>query len=117
MAYDIILEERITRLLQLKGIDFEARKMMGGLVYMVDQKMCVGIVKDQLMARINPEIYAECIEMPHCSEMNFTGRPMKGYVFITPEGLIQDHDLDYWVQLCLDFNPLAKASKKKKKKT
>ncbi len=115
MAYDIQLEERITRLLNLKGCLFEAKKMMGGLCYMVDDKMCVGIVKDQLMARIDPEIYSESLENPHCSEMNFTGRPMKGYVFISPEGLVEEHQLDYWVQLCLDFNPKAKSSKKKKK--
>jgi len=46
--------------------------------------------------------------------MDFTGRPMKGYVFITPDGFDLDIDLEYWLQLCLDFNPLAKRSKKKK---
>ena len=117
MAYDTNLEERITRLLNLKGYPFEAKKMMGGLCYMIDDKMCIGIIKDQLMARINPDIYQESLENPHCSEMNFTGRPMKGYVYIEPEGLVNDHDLAHWVQLCLDFNPLAKSSKKKKKKT
>lgn len=48
--------------------------------------------------------------------MNFTGRPMKGYVFIGPEGTDMDDDLAYWIQLALDFNPLAKSSKKKSKK-
>ena len=115
MAYDTNLEERITRVLQLKSCDFEAKKMMGGLCYMIDDKMCVGIIKDQLMARINPDIYHESLELPHCNEMNFTGSPMKGYVYVEPEGLINDADLEYWIQLCLDFNPLAKSSKKKKK--
>ncbi len=46
--------------------------------------------------------------------MDFTGRSIKGYVFVTPEGFDMEEDLDYWLQLCLDFNPLAKASKKRK---
>ena len=83
---------------------------------MIDDKMCVGIVKDELMARIGPDKYEEALEKEGCKEMNFTGRPMKGYVFIEPEAMDMDKDLEYWVQLCLDFNPLAKSSKKKKKK-
>jgi len=65
------------------------------------------------MARINPNIYANALSKKGCKEMDFTGRPMKGYVFIEPEGIDMDDDLEYWVQLCLDFNPLAKSSKKK----
>jgi len=115
MAYDTNLEARITRILQLKQLDFIPKKMMGGLCYMLNDKMCVGIIKDQLMARINPDIYHQALEHPHCSEMNFTGRPMKGYVYIDPEGLVDDSNLEYWIQLCIDFNPIAKASKRKKK--
>ena len=51
-----------------------------------------------------------------CKEMNFTGRSMKGYVFLEPTAMDMEEELAYWVQLCLDFNPLAKSSKKKKKK-
>lgn len=90
--------------------------MMGGLCYMVDGKMCVGVLKDEVMARIDPEIYQESLEKPGCKEMNFTGRPMKGFVFLTDEAIDEDRNLSYWLQLALDFNPKAKASKKKKKK-
>lgn len=80
---------------------------------MVDDKMCVGIVGEELMARIDPDIYEEALDKPGCKEMNFTGRPMKGFVFIESEGTDMDDDLDYWVELCLEFNPRAKSSKKK----
>ena len=82
---------------------------------MVDEKMCVGIVKNELMARIDPEIYDEALSKKGCKEMNFTGRPMKGFVFVEPEAIDLDTDLDYWIDLCLDFNPKAKSSKKKSK--
>lgn len=115
MAYDEYLAERIRQSLQNKGSQFEEKKMMGGLCFMVDGKMCVGVNRNEVMARIHPDLYAESLEKPRCKEMNFTGRPMKGFVFIEPEGTDMEDDLDYWIQLCLDFNPLAKASKKRKK--
>ena len=115
MAYDTYLEERMTRVLESKKVGFEAKKMMGGLCYMVDDKMCFGIVGDQMMARINPENYEECLQKDGCSEMNFTGRAMKGFVFVDAQAIDCEDDLEEWIQLCLDFNPLAKSSKKKKK--
>lgn len=81
---------------------------------MVDDKMCVGIVKDQLMARIGPEAYEAELEKSGVHEMNFTGRAMKGYVFVDNEAVDFDKDLEYWIDRCLEFNPKAKSSKKKK---
>ena len=89
---------------------------MGGLCFMVDDKMCVGIVKEELMARIGPDAYEAALQKEGCKEMNFTGRTMKGYVFLEPSAVDLEEDLSYWVQLCLEFNPKAKASKRKKKK-
>ena len=66
------------------------------------------------MARIDPEIYEEALTKKGCREMDFTKRPMIGYVYVEPEAIDLDEDLAYWVQLCLDFNPKAKSSKKKK---
>ena len=114
MAYDEFLEERISNVLNRKKISFEAKKMMGGLCYMVDEKMCIGIVKDELMARIDPEIYEQCLKKDGCKEMNFTGRAMKGMVFVEPHAFDSESDLEEWVDLCLEFNPKAKSSKKKK---
>jgi hypothetical protein len=72
------------------------------------------VLKERLMARIDPAIHEEALAKKGCVEMDFTGKPMKGFVFIEPEGIDKDSDLQYWMQLCIDFNPMAKASKKKK---
>jgi len=88
-------------------------KMMGGLCFMVDDKMCIGIVKESLMARIDPEEEDDLLSKEGSKPMDFTGRPMKGYLFIESEGVDMDEDLDFWVEKCLDFNPKAKSSKKK----
>ena len=114
MAYNEILEERCNDYLAGKQVEYRSMKMMGGLCYMIDEKMCFGIVNNQLMARIGPDAYQEALQKKHCSEMNFTGRAMKGYVFIDDEGTVSDEELAYWIDLCLAFNPLAKSSKKKK---
>ena len=114
MAYNKVLAERIHRVFEDKKVDFEDKKMMGGLCYMVDDKMCVGVVKDDLMARIGEEAYAKVIDRRGCRPMDFTNRPMKGYVFVAPEGTDMEKDLEFWIQLALEFNPIAKSSKKKK---
>ena len=114
MAYNEYLGERIDNALQKMGIAFEERKMMGGLAFMVDEKMCVGVVKENLMARIDPEIFETALTKPGCEPMDFTGKQMKGFVFVTPEAIDQDEDLDYWIELALEFNPRAKSSNKNK---
>ena len=116
MAYNEYLADRISQFFKEKSIPFEAKKMMGGLCFMIDNKMCVGVNKDEIMARLNPNIYEESLTKEGCNEMNFTGRPMKGFVFLKDEAIDLEDDLYYWLQLALDFNPLAKANKKKTKK-
>jgi len=115
MAYDEYLQERIESILNEKRIQYDARKMMGGLVYMVDDKMCFGIVKGDLMARVGTDAYDELMERNGARPMDFTKRPMKGYIFVAPEGIDYEEDLEFWIDKCLEFNPMAKASKKKKK--
>ncbi len=114
MAYNEFLGERIGIALKRKGVSFEEKKMMGGLAMMVDEKMCVGVIKNNLMARIDPDIYETALSRDACKPMDFTGKRMKGYVFVEPEGIDQEEDLEYWLELALEFNPRAKSSKKKK---
>ena len=83
---------------------------------MVNDKMCVGVEKERLMVRLNPEIYEEVIEKEGCLPMDFTGKIMKGYVFVDINALNTKKKLEYWIKLALEFNEIAKASKKKKKK-
>ena len=111
MAYDEKLAGRVRELLSSKR-NVAEKKMMGGLTFMVNNKMCVGILNDELMARIDPEIYESALERKGSREMDFTGRPMKGFVFIDPEGTKSKKDLEYWIKLALDYNKRAKASKK-----
>ncbi|MFK8058935.1 MAG: TfoX/Sxy family protein [Polaribacter sp.] len=114
MAYSEYLADRVSQFLNEKSVPFIAKKMMGGLLFMVDDKMYVAVNIDEIMARINPEIYEESLQKEDCREMNFTGKPMKGFVSLTEEAIDLDKDLHYWLQLALDFNPLAKSSKKRK---
>ena len=111
MAYDKKLAQRVRESLPRR--DVEEKKMMGGLTFMVNSKMCVGILKDDLMARIDPDVYEIALRKKGCREMNFTGRPMKGFVFVGPSGTSNKKDLKYWLDLALDFNKRAKASKKR----
>lgn len=115
MAFDIYQQERIDRILTDNNVEFHSKKMMGGLCYMSDGKMLCGLLKDQLMARIGIDAYEEALKRDHVKEMSFTGRAMKGYVFVEGAGMDLDDDLEYWIMKCIEFNPLAKASKKKKK--
>jgi TfoX/Sxy family transcriptional regulator of competence genes len=115
MAYDEKLADRIREfLVDLPKVD--EKQMMGGLTFMVNDKMCVGVIKGEMMARIDPEKYDEALEKHGCRPMDFTGRPMKGWIYISPEGLEQVKDMEYWVNLALEFNLKAKSSKKSKSK-
>jgi TfoX/Sxy family transcriptional regulator of competence genes len=114
MAYDTKLAERIRESLSsLKRID--EKKMMGGLSFLYNGKMCVGIIKDEMMCRIDPEIHEAAIEKKGCRTMDFTKKPMKGWVMIDQNGMKNKKDFDYWIGLALEFNKKAKASKKREK--
>ena len=113
MPYNEHLADRIRNTFKAKGVQFEEKKMMGGVCYMVDDKMCAGVVKNNLMARVGPDQYTEALKRKGAREMEFTKRPMKGYVFVEPEGW--DMDLESWIDMCLVFNPLANASNKRKR--
>lgn len=111
MAFDERLACRVRDLLAGRGKVAE-KKMMGGLTFMVNGKMCVGVVGNELMARIDPVVYNEALTRKGCREMDFTGKPMRGFVFVGPAGTSRATDLDRWIRLALDFNKKAKASRK-----
>lgn len=110
MAFDEHLGDRIRQILQTKSVPFYDKKMMGGLVFMVNDKMCCGIHIDKkygdslLMAKIGVEAYKKEIHKEECLPMDFTGRPMNGYIFITPLGFDLDTDLDYWISKAVIYN-------------
>lgn len=117
MAYDEFLADRTRQAFHELAVAFETKRMMGGLIFMVDGKMCVGLDKDKasgddrLMARIGPAEYEKALKEKGVGKMDFTGRPMKGFVFIGSKAIDSDEDLKYWLRKALDFNPKAKNSK------
>ena len=116
MAYNDHLADRLRRVFEEKKVhNIEEKKMMGGLTFMVNGKMCIGIVKDDLMVRLNPDLHEDAILKIGARTMDFTAKPMRGYIFVNAEGVDKDAGLEDWIQLAVDFNVLAKASKKTKK--
>jgi hypothetical protein len=118
MAYDEFLADRVRQIFKDLRIGYAEKKMMGGLIFMVDEKMCVGVDidkktgEDRLMARIGEEEYLAALKEKGSREMDFTGTPMKGFVFIGPDGFDKDDDLEYWLKMAIKFNPQAKQTKK-----
>lgn len=113
MAYNEKLAHRIREAL-VNVPKVEEKFMFGGMCFMVNDKMCIGVAKYEMMCRIDPEREKEALGKDGCRPMDFTGRPMKGYVFIDDDGMKTKKMFDYWIGLCLEFNSKAKASKKKK---
>lgn len=93
----------------------DEKKMFGGICFMVDDKMCVGVTKDHLMVRFDPALNDAILERHDAMPMDFTGKIMKGFAFVDPENLRTRRQLDFWIQLALDWNRKAPASKKKSK--
>jgi len=103
MSYDEGVAERLRELFEdRRGIT--EKKMFGGLAFMYRGHMLVGIIEDSLMARVGPAEYANALAQANVREMDFTGKPMKGYVYVDPDGFESDADLSRWVGLCLRFN-------------
>jgi TfoX/Sxy family transcriptional regulator of competence genes len=114
MAYNEKLADRVREIISRTHDHVEEKKMFGGLCFMVNDKMCLGVEKERMMVRLDPSVYEEVLEKDGCTPMDFTGKVMKGYVFVDAAVLDTNRKLDYWVQLALDFNKKAKASGKKK---
>jgi hypothetical protein len=102
MAYDEGVAERLREIFAGRE-DVVEMKMFGGIAFMVSGNMCCGIIGEALMARVGPEQYEEALALPHAREMDFTGKPMKGFVYVEPEGFASDEDLNSWVDRCEQF--------------
>lgn len=112
MAYSEELADRIREeMLDIKKL--EEKKMFGGVCFMVNDKMCVGVSKDHLMVRFDPALQETIMNRKGAKPMEFTKKVMNGFAFVDPDTLNNKKDLRYWIDLALEFNPRAKASKKK----
>jgi TfoX/Sxy family transcriptional regulator of competence genes len=96
MPYDEGLAQRVRELLADEP-GLSEKRMFGGLAFLLKGNMCVGIVKDALMVRVGPDAYHDLVHQPSARKMDFTGKPMKGFVFVEPEGFESDADLRRWV--------------------
>ncbi|MES2850158.1 MAG: TfoX/Sxy family protein, partial [Bacteroidota bacterium] len=115
MAYNEKLADRVREIIATTHNITEEKKMFGGLCFMVDDKMCVGVESERMMVRLDPENYDDVMEKEGCHPMDFTGKVMKGYVFVDIDVLKTKKQLDYWIQLALAYNAKARSSKKKTK--
>lgn len=102
MAYDEDLAERIRGLLRDRH-DVVEKKMFGGLGFLLAGNLLVGVWKDSLIARVGPEAYAESLEQPHVREFDITGRPMRGWILVEPDGVETRESLLGWLQRSLAF--------------
>jgi TfoX/Sxy family transcriptional regulator of competence genes len=114
MAYDENLANRMREIFS-SFEKVEEKEMFGGLCFMLNDKMCAGIIREELMLRVAPEKHEELVELPGCRDMDFTKRPMKGYLYVSQDVLNSRKELKKWIDLAIDFNAIAKSSKKIKK--
>lgn len=109
MAFSEHLAERVRQRLRKANITDE-KKMMGGLIFMVNEKMCLGVDidkktgLDRLMVRVGKASHDQLVFKNGSREMDFTGRVMRGFLFIDPDGFDSEEDLDFWVGKALEFN-------------
>ena len=100
MAFDEGLAQRVRETLS-ERTDLSERKMFGGLCFMLGGNMCAGIVGEELMLRVGPDAYADTLSRPHAREMDFTGRAMKGMVYVGADGFADDADLSSWLNVAV----------------
>jgi len=115
MPYNEKMADRVRELISETHKISEEKKMFGGLCFMVNDKMCVGVESDRLMIRFDPEKNDEVMEQEGVTPMDFTGKVMRGYAFVDNHAITTKKKLAYWIQLALAYNQFAKSSKKKKR--
>lgn len=114
MAYNEDLADRTRAIIARTETDVEEKRMFGGLCFMVNGKMCVGIESERMMVRFDPALNDEIMEKSGVGPMDFTKRVMKGFAFVEIGSLKTARELEYWVALALDFNKRAKPTKRKR---
>ena len=102
MTYNKELARMIRELIKGKR-NITEKKMFGGLAFLLRGKMFCGIVKDDLMIRTGPEMYEKALSEPHSRPMDFTGKPMKGFVYVNSQGYKTKKSLFFWINLGLDY--------------
>ena len=115
MAIDEKLTARVRELIIAYTDNIVEKKMFGGICFMVNDKMFMGVQADHLMVRINPNMQEKALLKEGCVPMEMGTKTMKGFVFVDTEAVTTKAKLAYWINLAMEYNPIAPASKKKKK--
>lgn len=114
MAFNILLANRVREcLMYYPNLEIEEKAMFGALAFLVNGKMCVNVSGDELMCRIDPAMQAELAQQQGYKTMVMRGKKLKGYCIVDSSGLAKNEELEYWIKICLDYNPSAAPSKKK----
>lgn len=103
MAYDEGLAERVRVAATAADADLTERAMFGGLAFMLDGNMACGVLGEELMVRVGPDAWEDALGRPHAREMDFTGRSMRGLVYVGTDGLAEDDELAAWIGRGLAF--------------
>ena len=111
MRYNEELAYRVSELLS-HLTNVEEKEMFSGLVFMVNGKMCINVSGENLMCRFNPKLIEVLAEKPGFLPLIMKGKQLKGYCYVEQVGFEREKDFEFWINLCLDFNELAKSSKK-----
>lgn len=109
MAYDEGLAQRIRELLE-GAANISERRMFGGLAFFADGGMALGIIRDELMVRVGPRVFGDALARPFARAMDFTGRRMRGFGQVAPEGFEDDGDLQFWIGLGIAYAVEVQAS-------
>jgi TfoX/Sxy family transcriptional regulator of competence genes len=102
MAYNESAANRVRKLLKRRK-GFAERKMFGGIAFLLNGNMCCGVVDDDLVLRLGPELAAEALDKPHTREMDFTGKSLKSMVYLAPAGYKTEAALGRWVRQVAQF--------------
>ena len=102
MSYEEAVAERVRSALSRRK-NVAERKMFGGLTFMVGGHMCCGVVGDELMIRVGPDQYDEALSHKHAREMDFTGTPLRGFLFVEPKGFATEAALAEWLEKAVSF--------------
>jgi TfoX/Sxy family transcriptional regulator of competence genes len=115
MAFNEKMADSVREIISQTHNNIEEKRMFGGLCFMVNDKMCVGVESQRLMVRFDPARIDEIMEKEGCMPMDFTNKVMKGFAFVDSSVLNTKKKLEYWIKVALEYNQFAKSYKKKKK--
>lgn len=116
MAYDAVLVRRIERLLRRRR-SVTQKEMFGGICFLVNGNMCCGVERDKLVVRVGPEPYEQLLQRRHVKPMDFTGRPLRGFIYVMPEGLRGQEALKSWLEWGLRYAGSLPAKRRNRKVT